>query len=130
MYKTEVGGIREPLYNIVDDNKNITHFSTEEQLRQAFQEKGFTVRASKVDEEIEDYIFVVEDKEGDIQVYHFYLAWLSLIPMVEIYLFNSFKKRERNKLRKRPKEFLESFDRYMLHNLADITMEEDEWLAQ
>lgn len=28
MYKTEVGGIREPLYNIMDDNKNITHFST------------------------------------------------------------------------------------------------------
>lgn len=102
----------------------------EEQLRQAFQEKGFTVRASKVDEEIEDYIFVVEDREGDIQVYHFYLAWLSLVPMVEVYLFNSFKKRERNKLRKRPKEFLESFDRYMLHNLADIDMEEDEWLAR
>ena len=50
--------------------------------------------------------------------------------MVEVYLFNSFKKRERNKLRKRPKEFLESFDRYMLHNLADIDMEEDEWLAR
>ena len=85
----------------------------EEQLRQAFQQKGFIIRASKVDEEIEDYIFVVEGKAGDIQVYHFYLAWLSLIPMVEIYLFNSFKK-----------------NRYMLHNLADITMEEDEWLAQ
>lgn len=102
----------------------------EEQLRQAFQEKGFIIRASKVDEEIEDYSFVVEDREGDIQVYHFYLVWLPLVPMVEVYLFNSFKKRERNKLRKRPKEFLESFDRYMLHNLADITMEEDEWLAQ
>ena len=102
----------------------------EEQLRQAFQEKGLTIRASKVDEEIGDYIFVVEDRTGDIQVYHFYLAWLFSVPMVEIYLFNSFKKRERNKLRKRPKEFLESFDRYMLHNLADITMEEDEWLAQ
>jgi len=97
----------------------------EEQLRQAFQEK-----ASKANEEIGDYIFVVEDREGDIQVYHFYLVWLSLVPMVEVYLFNSFKKRERNKLRKRPKEFLESFDRYMLHNLADITMEEDEWLAR
>ena len=102
----------------------------EELLYQAFQEKGFTVQASKVDEEIEDYIFVVEGKAGDIQVYHFYLAWLSLIPMVEVYLFNSFKKRERNKLRKRPQEFLESFDRYMLHNLADIDMEEDEWLAR
>ena len=103
----------------------------EELLYQAFQEKGFTIKASKANEEIEDYIFVVEDKEGDIQVYHFYLAWLSLVPpMVEVYLSNSFKKRERNKLRKRPKEFLESFDRYMLHNLADIDMEEDEWLAQ
>lgn len=102
----------------------------EEQLRQAFQEKGFTIKASKANEEIGDYIFVVEDREGDIQVYHFYLVWLSLVPMVEVYLFNSFKKRERNKLRKRPKEFLESFDRYMLHNLADIDMEEDEWLAR
>lgn len=102
----------------------------EELLYQAFQDKGFTVRASKVDEEIEDYIFVVEDKEGDMQVYHFYLAWLSLVPMVEVYLSNSFKKRERNKLRKRPQEFLEGFDRYMLHNLADIAMGEDEWLAQ
>ena len=102
----------------------------EELLYQAFQDKGFTIKASKVDEEIEDYIFVVEDKEGDMQVYHFYLVWLSLVPMVEVYLFNSFKKRERNKLCKRPKEFLEGFDRYMLHNLADITMEEDEWLAQ
>lgn len=102
----------------------------EEQLRQAFQQKGFIIRASKANEEIGDYIFVVEDREGDIQVYHFYLVWLSLVPMVEVYLFNSFKKRERNKLRKRPKEFLESFDRYMLHNLADIDMEEDEWLAR
>ena len=85
----------------------------EEQLRQAFQQKGFIIRASKVDGEIEDYIFVVEDRTGDIQVYHFYLAWLSSVPMVEIYLSNSFKK-----------------NRYMLHNLADITMEEDEWLAQ
>ena len=102
----------------------------EEQLRQAFQEKGFTIKASKANEEIGDYIFVVEDREGDIQVYHFYLVWLSLVPMVEVYLFNSFKKRERNKLRKRPKEFLESFDRYMLHNLADITKEEDERLAR
>ena len=102
----------------------------EEQLRQAFQQKGFIIRASKVDGEIEDYIFVVEDRTGDIQVYHFYLAWLSSVPMVEIYLFNSFKKRERNKLRKHPKEFLESFDRYMLRNLADIDMEEDEWLAR
>jgi len=102
----------------------------EEQLRQAFQEKGFTVQASKIDEEIEDYIFVVEDREGDTQVYHFYLAWLSLVPMVEVYLFDSFKKRKRNQLRKRPQEFLETFDRYMLHNMASITMKEDEWLAR
>jgi len=40
----------------------------EELLYQAFQDKGFTVRASKVDGEIEDYIFVVEDREGDIQL--------------------------------------------------------------
>jgi hypothetical protein len=99
-------------------------------LQEAFKQKGLTIKAAKADEEIEDYIFVAEDRAGDTQVYHFYLAWLSLIPMVEIYLFNSFKKRERNKLRKRPQEFLESFDRYMLHNLADIVMEEDEWLAQ
>ena len=99
-------------------------------LQEAFAQKGLTIKAAKVDGEIEDYIFVVEDREGDIQVYHFYLAWLSLVPMVEVYLSNSFKKRERNKLRKRPKEFLESFDRYMLHNLADIDMEEDEWLAR
>lgn len=102
----------------------------EEQLRQAFQQKGFIIRASKIDEEIEDYIFVVEDRTGDIQVYHFYLAWLSLVPMVEIYLFDSFKRRKRNQLHKRPQEFLETFDRYMLYNLASITMEEDEWLAQ
>ena len=102
----------------------------EELLYQAFQEKGFTIKASKIDEEIEDYIFVVEDRAGDIQVYHFYLAWLSLVPMVEIYLFDSFKRRKRNQLRKRPQEFLETFDRYMLYNLASITMEEDEWLAR
>jgi len=102
----------------------------EELLYQAFQDKGFTIKASKVDEEIEDYIFVVEDKEGDIQVYHFYLAWLSLVPMVEIYLFDSFKRRKRNQLRKRPQKFLETFDRYMFHNMASMAMGEDEWLAQ
>lgn len=102
----------------------------EEQLRQAFQEKGFTIKASKIDEEIEDYIFVVEDRAGDIQVYHFYLAWLSLVPMVEVYLFNSFRRREKNKLRRRPQSFLEGFDRYMLYAAADVVMEEDEWLAQ
>ena len=99
-------------------------------LQEALKQKGLTIKAAKADEEAEDYSFVVEDREGDTQVYHFYLAWLSLVPMVEVYLFDSFKKRKRNQLRKRPQEFLETFDRYMLHNMASITMKEDEWLAR
>ena len=99
-------------------------------LQEALKQKGLTIKAAKADEEAEDYSFVVEDNEGNIEVLHFYLAGPFLTPMVEVYFYHFFKRRKRNQLRKRPQEFLETFDRYMLHNLADITMEEDEWLAQ
>jgi len=99
-------------------------------LQQAFKQKGLTVKAAKADEEMEDYVFVVEDNEGNIEAYHFYLAWLSLIPMVEIYLFNSFRRRDKNKLRKHPERFLEGFDKYMLYAAPDIEMTEDEWVKE
>ena len=98
--------------------------------REQLEELGYIVRAELADEDIDDYLYVAEDQDGDLEVLHFYRNGLYLVPTVEIYFFGSFRKRERNKLRKRPQEFLESFDRYMLHNLADIDMEEDEWLAQ
>ncbi len=98
--------------------------------REQLEELGYIVRAELADEDIDDYLYVAEDQDGDLEVLHFYRNGLYLVPTVEIYFFSSFRKRERNKLRKRPQEFLESFDRYMLHNLADIDMEEDEWLAR
>ncbi len=79
----------------------------EEQLRQIFEKKDFTVIASKADEEKKDYIFIVEDITGEVQVYHFYLAELSLVPMVKVYLFNS--KRKQIKTHKYPYKFLENF---------------------
>jgi len=99
-------------------------------LQEALKQKGLTIKAAKADEEAEDYSFVVEDNEGNIKVYHFYLAWLSLVPMVEVYLFDSFKRREKNKLRNSPERFLEGFDRYMLYAAPDVEMTEDEWVKE
>lgn len=102
----------------------------QEILKQAFEKKNLKVLAIKSEEETDDHIFAIEDHEGEVHVFHFYLAWLSLIPMLEVYLFSSFKRRERNQLRKRPQEFLEKFNHYMLRNMADFVMEENVWLNQ
>mgnify|MGYP001181066808 CR=1 FL=1 len=100
------------------------------EIEEIFQQKGLRIKAAKADEETDDYIFAVEDNEGNVHVFHFYLTWLSSIPMVEVYLFSSFKRRERNKLLKRPQEFLEKFNHYMMLNLADFVMDENVWLDQ
>lgn len=99
-------------------------------LQETFKQKGLTIKAAKADEDTEDYVSVIEDQDGDIKVYHFYLAWLSLVPMVEIYFFNSFRRREKNKLRKHPERFLEGFDKYMLYVTPDIEMTEAEWAKE
>lgn len=99
-------------------------------LQEALKQKGLTIKAAKADEEAEDYSFVVEDNEGNIEVLHFYLASPFLTPMIEIYFYHSFKRRKRNQLRKRPEEFLETFDHYMLYHMPNHVIEEKEWLAE
>jgi len=96
-------------------------------FKKIFKQKGLNIKAVKADEELEDYVFVVEDNEGNIEVYHFYLSGPFLVPMVEIYLFDSFRRREKNKLRKRPEEFLKGFDKHMLYAAPDIEITEEEW---
>ena len=87
--------------------------------REQLEELGFVVKAELADEDIKDYLFVVEDCDGDIEVLHFYLNGLHLEPTVDIYFLNSFRKRERNKLRKDPQRFIENFNRYMVCNMPD-----------
>lgn len=99
-------------------------------LQETFKQKCLTIKAAKADEDKEDYSFVVEDAEGNIEVYHFYLAGPFLTPMVEIYFFNSFRRREKNSLRKNPERFLEGIDKYMLYAAADIEMTEEEWIKE
>ena len=41
--------------------------------RDQLEELGFVVKAELTDEDIGDYLFVVEDQNGDLAVLHFYL---------------------------------------------------------
>lgn len=96
--------------------------------RDQLEELGYIVRAELADEDIDDYLYVVENQDGDLEVLHFYRNGLYLVPTVEIYFFSSFRKRERNKLRKQPQDFLETFDRRIMFTVPDLYMNEEEWI--
>ena len=46
----------------------------------ATEELGYIVRAELADEDIDDYLYVAEDQDGDLEVLHFYRNGLYLVP--------------------------------------------------
>lgn len=93
--------------------------------REQLEELGFIVKAELADEDIGDYLFVVEDQVGDLAVLHFYLNGLHLEPTVDIYFYKSFRKKYRNMLRKDPQDFIENFTRHVVCHMPDCYMPEE-----
>lgn len=93
--------------------------------RDQLEELGFVVKAELADEDIGDYLFVVEDQVGDLAVLHFYLNGLHLEPTVDVYFYKSFRKKYRNMLREDPQDFIENFTRHVVCHMADCYMPEE-----
>ncbi len=91
---------------------------------------GLTVHAELADKELDDYFFVVEDKTGNMDVLYFYRNLLFDMMMVAVYHISTFKKKERNEMRRRPHDFLEGFYRKMRWNVPDIKMDEGIWVEE
>ena len=54
--------------------------------REQLEELGYIVyivRAELADEDIDDYLYVAEDQDGDLEVLHFYRNGLYLVPTVK-----------------------------------------------
>ena len=95
--------------------------------REQLEELGLTVHAELIDDKLDDYFFVVEDKTGNMDVLYFYRNSLFDMMMVAVYHISTFKKKERNEMRRRPHEFLEGFYRKMRWNVPDFKMDEGIW---
>lgn len=93
--------------------------------REQLEELGFIVKAELADEDIGDYLFVVEDQGGDLAVLHFYLNGLHLEPTVDVYFYKSFRKKYRNMLRKDPQDFIENFASHTVCHMPDCYMPEE-----
>jgi len=96
--------------------------------REQLEELGFIVKAELADEDIGDYLFVVEDQSGELAVLHFYLNGLHLEPTVDVYFYKSFRKKYRNMLRKDPQDFIENFIRHVVCHMADCYMPEETFI--
>jgi hypothetical protein len=96
--------------------------------RKQLQELGFNVKAELGNDDIGYRLFVVEDGDGDLQVLHSYLSGLYRRPAIEVFFFSSFKKRDQDRLRKQPDNFLYRFDRQIIYTIPDVFEDEETWV--